>query len=131
MQIDLDLTQQLKWLTGNQYPIEQNKIAEDYNTAPAIMFARRNQVQDLFLNGSTGLNHSEYDVEIYGTDIDAVDAAAEMLRAPLNGYAGQMGLTFICASFVTDHSDDYTPKVDLNTDEGLHVQTFALRLIHL
>lgn len=131
MQIDLDLTQQITWLTANQYPVEQNKIAEDYSVAPAIMFVRRNQVQDLFLNGNTGLNESEYDIEIYGTDIDAVDAAAELLRTPLNGFSGSMGLTFVYAAFVTDHSDDYTPKVELQTDEGLHVQTFALRLIHL
>lgn len=131
MQIDLDLTQQLQFLTFSQYPVEQNKIAEDYSVAPAIMFVRRNQVQDLFLGGQTGLNESEYDIEIYGTDIDAVDAAAELLRTPLNGFSGNMGLTFVYAAFVTDHSDDYTPKVELQTDEGLHVQTFALRLIHL
>ena len=131
MQIDLDLTSQLQWLTSNQYPVEQNKIAEDYSVAPAIMFVRRNQVQDLFLNGNIGINESEYDIEIYGTDIDAVDAAAELLRTPLNGFTGNMGLTFVYAAFVTDHSDDYTPKVELQTDEGLHVQTFALRLIHL
>lgn len=131
MQLDLDLTTWLQWKTLNAYPIEQNKIAEDYNSSPAIMFIRRNAVTDLFLNGNTGLNETEYDVEVYGTDVDAVDTAVELIRPALNGFRGVMGFTTVLGSFVTDHADDYTPKVELNTDEGLHVQTFALKFIHL
>lgn len=130
MQLDIDLQQQIQFLTFGQYPVEQNKIAEDYTTAPAIMFMKRDSNQDLFADGVPGLTYTEYDVEIYGEDIDAVDSVTETLRLALNGFRGQMGLTFVLGSFVSDHADDYTPKIELATDEGLNVQTFALQIIH-
>lgn len=128
MRIDLDFTAYLKSLTPN--PVEQNKLAEDYSTSPAVMFVRRSGFTDLFLNGGIGLTTTEYDVEVYGTDVDAVDTLVETLRPPLNGFMGAMGQTTVLGGFVEEHSDDYTSKVELNTDEGLHVQTFAVKLIH-
>jgi hypothetical protein len=41
-----------------------------------------------------------------------------------------MGTTTVLAAFVSDQADDYTPKVELNTDEGLNVVSFALKIMH-
>lgn len=136
MQLDLDLLAYLNAHVTGPPPIEQNKIAEDYTSTPAIMFVRRPSNQDVFLDGSPGLSETEYDFEIYGIDIDAVNTLADGLVKPvssaglLNGFQGAMGDTEVLAAFVSDQSDDYTPKVDLNTDEGLHVVSFALKIIH-
>lgn len=131
MQLDIDLTQWLQWTTNNTIPVEQNKIAEDYTTSPAIMFVRRNANQDLFLDGSLMNHETEYDVEVYGTDVDAVDAIVELIRPLLNGFRGEMGETTILAAFVADHADEYTPKIEMSTDEGLHVQTLSFRVLHI
>lgn len=131
MQIDVDFTSWLQWQTFNQYPVEQNKIAEDYTTSPAIMFIRRDSNTDVYLGGSQGLNTTLFDVEVYGIDVDAVDAVVESIRPALNGFRGMMGFTTVLGAFVENHNDGYTPKIDLETDDGLHVQTFALKIIHL
>lgn len=135
MQLDLDLTAYLvSKLPGT--PVEQNKLAESYATNPAVYFVRRPSSQDLLLSGAANLAETEYDVEVYGIDIDAVNTLADHLTAPvsgggyLNGFQGAMGSTTVLAAFVEDQADDYTPKVELNTDEGLHVVTFALRILH-
>jgi len=134
MQIDIDLVTYLQETITS--PIEQNKIAEDYTTNPAIMFVRRPSTQDLLLDGSPSIAETEYDFEIYGIDIDAVESLADSLVKPvfsgglLNGFQGVMGATSVLASFVSDQADDYTPKVEQNTDEGLHVVSFTLRILH-
>ena len=137
MQIDIDLLTYLKaHITGTVPTIEQNKLAEDYATSPAIMFVRRPSMQDVLLSGFPNIAETEYDFEIYGIDIDAVNTLADQLVAPytagglLNGFQGAMGTTTVLAAFVSDQADDYTPKVELNTDEGLNVVSFALKIMH-
>jgi hypothetical protein len=136
MQLDIDLVTYLSAHLFGPPPIEQNKIAEDYSTSPAIMFVRRPSNQDLFLNGTADIADTEYDFEVYGTDVDAVNALADSLVKPasagglLNGFQGAMGTTTVLAAFVEDQADDYTPKIELNTDEGLHVVSFLLRILH-
>jgi hypothetical protein len=136
MQLDIDLITYLKAHLAGPPPIEQNKIAEDYATNPAIMFIRRPSTQDLLLSGFPSIAETEYDFEIYGIDIDAVNTLADELVAPytsgglLNGFQGAMGSTVVLAAFVSDQADDYTPKVELNTDEGLNVVSFALKIMH-
>jgi hypothetical protein len=127
MQIDLDLTSYLQFHSGAT--VEQNKISE---TQPlvAVFFQRRPSNQDLFLDGSAGLYDTNFDVEIYGTDIDAVESLADSLKTLLHGFAGHMGFTYVYSIFVSDHEEDYTSKVELNTDAGLHVSTFALEISH-
>jgi len=128
MQIDIDLRSYLATNLG--IGVEQNKIAEDYNTSPALMFQRRPSTQDLFLNGTPSINETNFDIEIYGIDIDAVETTTDTAKTLLNGFKGTMGSTFVLGAFVTDHEDDYTPKVELQNDEGLNVCTFALQIIY-
>lgn len=136
MQLDIDLVTYLSaHLAGT--PIEQNKLAEDYATNPAVMFVRRPSSQDVLLSGAQpSIAETHYDLEVYGINIDAVETLADQLVAPyaagglLNGFQGPMGTTTVLAAFVADHADDYTSKVELNTDEGLHVVTFALSILH-
>lgn len=136
MQLDVDLVFYLQGRLLGFPPIEQNKIAEDYTSSPAIMFVRRPSNQDLLLGGAASMAVTEYDIEVYGTDVDAVNSLADQMTTPvslggvLNGFQGKMGTTTVLAAFVEDQADDYTPKVDLNTDEGLHVVSFALKILH-
>lgn len=136
MQLDVDLVFYLQGVLSGPPVIEQNKIAEDYATNPAIMFVRRPSNQDLLLNGTPSIVQTDYDVEVYGLDVDATNTLADQLVKPvsiggaLNGFQGKMGTTTVLAAFVEDEADDYTPKVTLNTDEGLHVVSFALRILH-
>lgn len=130
MQIDIDLAAQMAALT--LAPAEQNKLAEDFPQMPAVVFFRRDSAQDLFLDGMAGLTTTDFDVEIYGVDVDAVEAMADTLKGPnaLHGFRGLMGQSTVLGAFVSDHASDYLAKSDLATDEGLHSATFALLVIH-
>jgi hypothetical protein len=121
----------LQFLAGPGVPVEQNKIAEDYSNSPAIYIHRRPSQQEVFLDGTQSIAETNFDVEIYGEDIDAVEALADTLKPQLNGQQGQMGLTMVNGMFVSDHEGNYESKIQLNTDEGLHVSTFALQIFHL
>lgn len=128
MQLDIDLTTFMSaQLSGK--PVEQNKLAEDYTTTPAVVFFRSDSTEDLLLNGDAGLTTTNYDVEIYGSDIDAVESAADTLKTALHGKIGAMGDSTILGAFVSDHASDYVPKADLATDEGLNSSTFSLQII--
>lgn len=127
--IDTDLQQFLYW-TSNGAVVEQGKVSENYTTSPAIYFNRINSDVELFLGGEAGLYDSNYDVEVYGEDIDKVEDMAQALISALHGFMGKMGYTTVQAAFVTDHSEDYASKVAMETDEGINVSHFALQIIH-
>lgn len=123
MKLDTDLQRYLALWT--RATVEQNKVQEEVSASPAILYAVKKAEQDVFLDGDPGITTIEYDVEVYGTDPDAVDRVTEVARTKLNGFQGQMGLTFVLGGFARDQDSDYVSKVQLATDEGFHVSSFV------
>jgi hypothetical protein len=129
MQVDIDLTAFLS-MTAN-VPVEQNNISEMKTSTPQVYFARRPSQQELFLDGTPIMYDTNFDVEIYGEDIDAVESLADTLKPVLNGFRGNMGATTVLGMFVSDHAEEYTSKAEMSSSEGLHVATFALNILHV
>jgi predicted exporter len=111
-------------------PVEQGKISADKTPSTAVYFSRAPSTQHMFLGGEAGLWDSNFDVEVYGSDIDAVETLATNLIVACQGFTGAMGQTTVLAMFVSDHAEDYVSKVEMNTDSGLNVSHFALEIIH-
>jgi hypothetical protein len=83
------------------------------------------------LNGTTtNAFTTDVDLEIVGSDIDAVQSQADSLKTALQITATTVGSTFCMAIFVVGHSDDYVSKTVLDTDEGLHFVALSLRIFH-
>lgn len=128
MSLDTDLQ---AYVTFNaQCKMEMNKISEQTSVTPNVFYCRAPSHQDLLLSGSPSFSEENYDVEVYGEDIDAVESLAQTLINLLHGYRGNIGLTYCHAVMVSDHAQDYQSKVLMNTDAGLHVSTFSLQIIH-
>lgn len=127
MHLDIDLQQYLRfWL---HCTVEQNKISEETAATPCVTFIVRNDNQEQFLGGGDQIRVTEYDIEVYGEDIDAVDTLAAKARGLLNGFRGMMGLTTVLGGFVRDQDGNYVPKASHATDEGLHVNSFVWKVI--
>jgi len=129
MQIDIDLQSELSFLSGAGVPVEQGKISEG-NAYPAVYYSRRPSNQELYLSGKPCLSDTNFTIEVYGEDIDAVETLADKLRTALHGFKGWMGSTFVKGSFCEDSEEDYQSKVEMNTDEGINVSMFNLQILH-
>lgn len=75
---------------------------------------------------------SEFDVEVISDDIDEAQNQADAIKTALQslGAGVTIGTTYCQAIFVELHNDDYISRVVLNTDDGLHVCAFSVRVFH-
>lgn len=126
MAVDADFYNKLDSLTT--YDVQQNVVNTDKQT-PYVWFQRRSELKDVFLNGSAGLSTIDFDVEVIGEDINAVETEALSLRNSLNGFAGLIGTTQVLGCFVNDADDDYISKT-IAADTGVHVIAFEVTLIY-
>jgi len=114
------------------WTIQEGKIDFDRAT-PWIWFKRSSTIQERLLSGAVTDNFvTEIDVEIVDTDIDCVQAQADNLKTALQAIApgSMLETTFCMAIFVNEHDDEYISKSVLNTDDGLHVASFSVRIFH-
>jgi hypothetical protein len=68
-----------------------------------------------------------FDVEIYHTDIDVVEANADAIQL-LDMFNGDFGVGQVGAVFVNDQGDDYVPKVPFSDDEHLESSFLSLEI---
>lgn len=126
MSLDVDLQSELATLSG--VATQENKTDEDHSQ-PNVVWIRNDAQQDVWLNGTAGLNESNYTVTVYGLDIDATASIADTMKASLNGFSGIMGSTQVLGCFVSQAADDYIPK-ELDADEGLHQFSFNIQILN-
>jgi len=121
------------WLDSQTtWQIQEGKIDTEKDD-PFIWFRRASTVQFHLLNGTAlDVFTTYFDVEVIGADIDAVQTQADSLKTALQSIspATVVGSTFCKAITVEDHEDDYLSKVVLNTDDGLHLASFSVKIIH-
>jgi len=105
--------------------VEQNNISEDA-PQPRIWFTRSGDETELDQDGTSGLVHSRFDLEVMALDIDVALDLTAVIKTALHGYRGTFGSGFALGIFVEDHDDDYLYR-GLDADEGLNVS--ALRIL--
>jgi hypothetical protein len=114
------------------YSVQEGKIDFDRVT-PWLWFRRSSTEQERLLSGALCDNFiSTFDVEMVDTDIDAVQAACDTLKTDLQTIppGTVVGNTFCQAVIVADANDDYIPRTVLDTDTGLHVCLFQIKVYH-
>ena len=117
--------------------VEKGVVSEEMPST-RIYFQRSDSEQDLMLNGNQALTTTVFDVEVAALDDNAVQPLAKSLKDVLNGYMGAFGSNYADTAnhsvalgmFVSDHSDDYQPRV-VDADDGYHVAAFQTKIIHL
>jgi len=126
--LDTDFQAHLIALVGGTANVSENVIPED-RVVPSVWWQRRTANTDVFLSGQPILNETNYDVEVYSTNIDQAASVADTLKDSLNGYFGVMGTSRVLGSFVEEANDDYIPKAAIADDTGLHNFSFFVRMI--
>ncbi len=114
------------------WTVQEGKLDFD-KVNPWVWFRRASTVQERLLSGAACDNFTtDIDVEVVGTDIDAVQTEADTLKYALQTLAtpSTVGSTFCHYVEVTDHNDDYIPRSVFNTDTGYHVASFQVRILH-
>lgn len=106
----------------NGTPVEKGKISMEQATT-RVLFQRAEENDDLFLNGSNGLQTVIFDVECGARDEATAQNMASTLKTALNGHQGALGNSAALGIFVEDHSDEYQPMM-LDSDEGYDIATF-------
>ena len=133
--IDLLSRDEISKVVGGER-VGQNNIRQEWATEGAyIVFFRRGTEGEHAIDDAPGNEpfRQYFDVEIYGTDIAEVDQLAETLksgRAEFSGYnlyRGNFGQGKVQGVFVTDHNDDYQPRLSMS-DEGLHAAFLDLQI---
>jgi hypothetical protein len=123
------------WLVENVsdgWTVQEGKLDWD-RSLPWVWFRRAGTIQERMLGGALVDNFTtDIDVEFVDTDIDAVQTQADSIKTALQTITPGtiVGSTFCHGIFVNEHSDDYIPKTILDTDEGLHLATFSVRIFH-
>jgi hypothetical protein len=120
--------------------VEKGKIAA---TQPRrrVYMQRGSTNRDVTVAGAGLLYETYFDIEVASLEDDA-DAQAicqHLKEGPgpdplsplpgLNGFRGTWGGHYIHGAFVSDHEDDYQPRL-LDADEGYFIAAFRLLVIH-
>jgi hypothetical protein len=116
-------------------PIEKGRVSQS-QPSPRVHFQRAESNRDVDLSGSGMLYETAFDVEVGAVNDDPTcQTIAEALKegqtgaGGLNGYRGAMGGNFCHGAFVSDHADDYEPKL-LDADDGWNIAAFRVLVIH-
>ncbi len=115
----------------DEYPtlnIQQNTNIQSLDE-PRIWFQRRSSEQDLMLN-DLGLVTSTFDVEVISSDIETGANITQDLKTLLHGYKGSFGDSTALLVEWTDHDDDYIYNGIGDGDEGKHISSLQVAVIH-
>ncbi len=126
MSLDVAFHNKLVSLVDASVPVSENYVSEDKGQ-PRVWWQRSTSNVELLLSGQLSLVDTNYNVEVFGSDIDATASIADALKSSLHGFRGQMGDSFVLGMFVTDHSDEYLPR-NIDTDDGFHGFSFAVQV---
>lgn len=128
--IDTDFRGKLVALLPTGTTAEKGFISAGQPTT-RVYFQRANENQEVFQSGAAQNKETIFDVEVAVLNDDAaVQSLADTLKSALNGFQGAFGNgnTWALGMFVSDHSDDYQPRL-LDADEGYEIATFQVMVI--
>lgn len=108
--------------------VQQNTIDQE-SPDTRIWFQRADTEHELDQDGTKGLKHIIFDIEIMSLDIDVALDLTEVVKDELHGYMGTFGNSSVLGIFVESHGDEYEPK-GTNEDEGLNVSALQVKIIH-
>lgn len=105
-----------------------NHIPES-SQRPHIWFRVTNDDEPLTMDGVGGIHEADVDMECAGNTEDSAQAVADALKTRLHGYKGTMGNISAKGAFLSNKDDDYAPFSN-ESDEGVHVIAYSLRLVY-
>lgn len=109
--------------------IQQN-LNNQVMTTPRIFYQRSGTTQDLLLNVKSPIITTNFDLEVISDSIQESADIAEMIKDEILGYSGDMGTTQVLLAEYEDHDDNYIPQGLGDGDEGKHIATLRLSIIH-